>query len=271
MNPILRKMATAGRLMRQYGPVFTLRYAWHRLSGNPADFPVEVVARLRGRPIGEVFEHHYRNRVWMNGSNEESVSGPGSMLSYTAPFRAELARLVTERGFASLFDAPCGDFNWMRLWLDEMARSGAPIDYTGGDIVAPMVEENRRRFGREGVAFRVFDIVADPFPQADLWLCRDCLIHLSHANIFAALRNFVNSDIDFCLLTTHRREDTNRDIANGGYRRLNLCRAPFNLPEPRALLRDYPEGGEERHVGLWHRDDIAAAAARWPAPSGAAA
>jgi hypothetical protein len=51
-----------------------------------------------------VFDHFYRTNAW---GMEESVSGPGSTLSYTAKLRAELPRLVHALGVRTLLDAPC--------------------------------------------------------------------------------------------------------------------------------------------------------------------
>ena len=54
----------------------------------------------------------YRQNVW---GSRESVSGNGSTLASTEVFRAEFAALLTTLGIRSILDAPCGDFNWMRL------------------------------------------------------------------------------------------------------------------------------------------------------------
>ncbi len=121
--------------------------------------------------LSDVFEGIMALNRW-NGV--ESRSGPGSTLAYTQNLRPELARFVRESGVNSLFDAPCGDFHWM-------AEVEFPLnfDYFGGDVAPSLIDDLRVKQARPGRRFAVFDIVHDPFPPADLWLCRDCLFHLS--------------------------------------------------------------------------------------------
>jgi len=182
------------------------------------------------------------------GSNE-SLSGAGSELHRTERYREALVALVKQRRFQSVFDAPCGDLNWMHLALQRME-----IDYTGGDISPSLIKLNRARF--PDLRFVEFDITKDAFPRADVWHCRDCLFHLSYADVDLTLRNFVKSSIPYALLTNHRGLIRNVDIETGGWRYIDLRRAPFNLPAPEAMLADYAAGDLPRYVGLWTRQQI---------------
>ncbi len=211
---------------------------------------VRMALAADGKP-GEKFALIHRLNYW---GNAESVSGNGSSLDSTAVFRAGFEALLRERGIASVFDAPCGDFNWMRA-----VALPAGCVYLGGDIVAAVVAENTRLHGKAGVTFREFDLIAEAFPAADLWLCRDCLIHLSNADIVRVLTNFVASEIPFALITSHPHVTANVDIRTGQYRDVNLQGAPFGLPAPEAILKDRPVGEAARIVGLWRREQVAAA------------
>jgi hypothetical protein len=156
-----------------------------------------------------------------------------------------------------VFDAPCGDFNWMRLVAHETR-----IRYLGADIVPALIAENRRKHGSADTDFSVLDITRDAFPAADLWLCRDCLFHLSYADTLAALENFARSDIPLLLTSTHLNPKhlPNRDIATGGYREIDLCAAPFGLPGgPRDRIADWIVPFPPREMVLWTRAEIAAA------------
>jgi hypothetical protein len=201
----------------------------------------------------------HRLNYW---GNAESVSGNGSSLDSTAVFRAGFEALLRERSIKKVFDAPCGDWNWMRA-----VTLPDGCTYLGADIVPALIEGNTRTYGRPGVAFRVADLIADPFPQADLWLCRDCLIHLSHADIARVLRNFLASGIPWMLVTSHPHVTANGDIRTGQYRDVNLQIAPFALPPPMAAIEDRPVGEAARIVGLWHRDQLSAWAGMGPANS----
>src|SRR5258706_16364614 len=59
-----------------------------------------------------VFREIYRQNEW---ADPQSVSGTGSNVQSTVVVRAALQHLLTERRISTLLDAPCGDFNWMRL------------------------------------------------------------------------------------------------------------------------------------------------------------
>jgi len=83
---------------------------------------------------------------------------------------------------SSLLDLPCGDFNWMR-------HTDLPgIDYTGIDIVQPLIERQSGMYTQPGRRFLRLDISAILCPD-DLILCRDGFVHLSFGDITRALRH----------------------------------------------------------------------------------
>lgn len=205
---------------------------------------------------GRVFDQIYRENFWGSG---ESRSGLGSERGYASAFATRLQDCLTELHARRLFDAPCGDLNWVLP-----IAQGPTVRYSGGDISASLVAELKRR--EPELELRQFDICEDSFPDADVWLCRDCLFHLPFADIRRAFENFARSTIPFALLTTHRaRMLTNLDVSAGGFRYLDLERAPICLPRAERYLKDFRPGRDfPRYVGLWRRETIAAAVARWP-------
>ena len=201
-----------------------------------------------------IFQMIHRLNVW---DDSESVSGPGSTLDYTTTLRRHLPLVFQQQAVRTLFDAPCGDFNWMRLVV-----AANPIHYIGGDIVPALIQANQAAHGGERTRFMHFDLTRDQFPAADLWFCRDCLFHLSYRDILAVLRNFSESPVRLVLLTNHEGAVPfeNTDIRTGGFRPLNLFAPPFRLP--RAVLYRIPEGTDPalRHeMYLWTREQIKAA------------
>jgi len=190
----------------------------------------------------EVFERIYRENGW---GSLESGSGHGSELDRTRMYRTALLRFLREQEITSMFDAPCGDLNWMRWVLDQHR-----MRFVGGDIAEAALELARRN--RPGVDVRKFDICADPFPDCEVWHCRDALFHLSFAECRMALKNAARSNIRFALLTTHRaRWLKNLDMQTGGWRYLDLERPPFCLPRPNGYLPDTGAGEFPRFVGIW--------------------
>src|ERR1700759_5255204 len=57
-----------------------------------------------------IFETIHRANLWSKG---ESASGPGSSLAYTHNLRTQLPDLLARFSIRTIYDAPCGDFNWM--------------------------------------------------------------------------------------------------------------------------------------------------------------
>jgi hypothetical protein len=204
--------------------------------------------------LAAVFEGHAAHNHW---GNAESVSGDGSTLDYTHNLRHELAKFVRAFRVVSMFDAPCGDFNWMRA-----VEFPLGFQYLGGDIVVALVEANQARYAAPGRNFQRFDITTDSFPDADLWLCRDCLFHLPGEAILAALRHFARSRISFVMTTTHLNVSNfdNIEVAAGGFRMLDLYKPPYNLPrEVLFRIADYVYPYPPRELCVWSRAQVAAA------------
>lgn len=205
------------------------------------------IARLGG-DTERIFLHHYETNEWRTG---ESASGPGSTIQYTENIRREIPRLVSDLAVQTILDAPCGDYNWLRLVTWER-----PVTYVGGDIVQPLVERNQSLYGRPGTTFIKIDILHDILPAADLWLCRDCLFHLSHRDIKLVIDNFLRSGIRYLLTSTHSECDKNRDIRTGSFRLLNLRLPPFSFCAPITMIDDWIEGFDVRHLALWNRESL---------------
>jgi len=205
-------------------------------------------AGLNAESAADVFRHHFESNSW---GNAESVSGAGSTLQYTENIRKELPALVEELGVRVILDAPCGDFNWFKA-----VEWKTPVSYLGGDIVEPLIERNQILYGTEGRRFLHLNIINAPLPSADLWLCRDCLFHLSERDIFLALDNFLHSKIEYLLTSVHGQCELNTDIPSGWFRLLDLRLPPFSLGQPIRLIDDWIEGYPVRHLALWRRDDL---------------
>lgn len=193
----------------------------------------------------------YKLNYW---SGSESVSGVGSNLANTENLRKQLPLMLSQFAIKSVFDAPCGDFNWMKHFLKEY-----PVDYTGADIVLPLVESLNTKFGNDKVRFLHIDIAKDTFPMADLMICRDCLFHLSYHDTRLALKNFVDSNIPYLLTSTHVDSGNfaKKDIVTGAFRFINLFSAPyFFSTDTLYRISDSLEKGKETDVCLWSRSQV---------------
>ncbi|KAB0644838.1 class I SAM-dependent methyltransferase [Burkholderia latens] len=199
----------------------------------------------------EVFQRIHDERAW---HSTESISGWGSELRNTAQLIRELPGLLRRFGVKSILDVPCGDFNWMR----HVDLAG--IDYTGADIVPDLVVANSRMWAAENRRFLHLNLLEDELPDADLILCRDCLFHFSHADVFRALARFANTSARYLLTTTfiYQSYPRNADIETGGWTAINLEMLPYSLEAPLALLIEGSQesiiyGSEIGSVPMWDR------------------
>lgn len=207
--------------------------------------------RLAGRSPQAIFDEYFRRNTW---GGRASRSGRGSDPDQTRVLVEALPALWADLGVRRVLDVPCGDFEWMR----RVDLGG--VQYVGGDIVPALVEANRRAFARPGVQFQPLDLLRDTLPQADLVLCRDCLVHLSYADARRALAGIAASGATWCLLTTFTERRENADIVTGQWRPLNLTLPPFDLPPPALTIVERCTEGEgqyaDKALALWRVQDL---------------
>jgi SAM-dependent methyltransferase len=156
----------------------------------------------------------------------------------TTAIRKQLPLIIERYAIQSMLDVPCGDYNWMKT-------VEKTCSYIGGDIVAELIENNRKLYASEKIQFKQIDITKDTLPMVDLIFCKDCLQHLSYASVHNALRNFKNSGSKYLLVTSYSKTWANFDIADGAYRALNLRKPPFCLPKPLLKVRESRNFGVE--------------------------
>lgn len=193
-----------------------------------------------------IFTQIYEKNAW---GNPETFSGPGSTVKGTGNLRQAMERAFAELNIRSLVDAPCGDMNWTRH-LKYTFES-----YIGVDLVPSIIEKLRQDTGfSPAYNFQVGNIVTDILPRADAVLCRDCLVHLPSAMISEALGKLKRAGFRYLMLTTFPAWEKNEDCKIGSWRPLNMQKAPFDLPPPKALLPEYPGASganTDKSIGIW--------------------
>jgi hypothetical protein len=200
-----------------------------------------------GLNLAQRFQRIYDTNLW---GAPESTSGLGSELDATAVLRTELPRLFKQLGVTSLLDAPCGDAGWIN-------RADLGIRYVGIDIVPELVGSLQARAAAGDIngEYRLADITSDPLPRCEAILCRDCLVHLSFANIASAVANFRASGAAWLIATTFPEWQTNADCEDGDWRALNFERTPFSWRPPVKLLNEHCQeaggGWRDKSLGVW--------------------
>src|SRR6476619_3002617 len=92
------------------------------------------------------FDAIYQHNGW---NSTESPSGPGSEVNRAKAYRLQLDQCLDRLGCNTMFDAPCGDLNWILPVLRDRK-------YVGGDIARSLVAD--LRISHPGLDLRVFDI-----------------------------------------------------------------------------------------------------------------
>ena len=161
--------------------------------------------------LSKRFDYIFQNNLW---GSEESRSGPGSTMIETRTLREDIVALLRGVDATSMLDIPCGDFHWL-------SQVDLGVSYTGADIVPAIVESNQQKYTTPNRQFLRLDATTSPLPQVDLIFCRDCLVHLSYANVRKALDNFRISGSRYLLMTHFSGLAENYDIADGDWRALN--------------------------------------------------
>ena len=186
--------------------------------------------------LKERFNLIHANNFW---ESKESLSGYGSEIHYTEKLRNWMIDVLPEYQIKRLTDAPCGDFNWMKLVVSEIE-----IEYQGFDIVDSLIKNNNALYRSDKVQFDIANICEDKLPDCDLLMVRDCLFHLSYSDINKFLKNIANTNYKYLLTTTHivEKNFVNKDIKSADYRNIDLFKKPFNFDSKKVINRvdDFP-------------------------------
>jgi 2-polyprenyl-3-methyl-5-hydroxy-6-metoxy-1,4-benzoquinol methylase len=227
---------------------------------NDSDRPLVLAHRrfmedrvaFAGLNLRERFQRIHDTNLWGAAA---STSGLGSETEATSALRIELPRLLQRLEVTSLLDAPCGDGGWINT-------SEHGVKLTGIDIVPDLIARLNARAARGEISgdYHAADITRDLLLRCDAILCRDCLVHLSFANIFRTIENFHRSGAAWLITTTFPEWQNNADCEDGDWRALNLERAPFSWGAPFELLHENcmeAEGGwRDKSLGVWRLSTI---------------
>jgi hypothetical protein len=185
-----------------------------------------------------------------------SYSGPGSTIPRTEAIREALPKLLRELNVETMIDAPCGDMKWMQTVELPVTH------YLGVDVIRGLIEDNTRRYGDDQRTFLHLDLVHEPLPPADLIFNRDMLIHLSYADITQFIAQLKRSGARYLLTTHFPDQPENHDIKTGGFRVLNLERAPFHFPAPLRVISEHYTANplhKDKCMALWEVASLPAA------------
>ena len=195
---------------------------------------IEKILQLKNNE--KKFSKIYSTNFW--GDNE-SFSGPGSNIKNTEDTIMNLTQIIKKYNVKSILDAPCGDFNWMQKVLIKFPY----LKYYGMDIVSDVIKINNEKYSNSKIKFYKKDIIRNLFPEVDLVICRDFLIHLSNKDIKKFISNLKSSNFKYLLIhgfESNKKKIINKNISTGDYREINIFRNPINFSNKFSLkLEDH--------------------------------
>lgn len=162
-------------------------------AAGPAHAPTAVLDAATKEETQAAFEDIYKNATWGKNGADAGNSGTGSTLDATGPYRAFLVQFLKSNDIHSVVDAGCGD------WEFSSTVDWTGIDYKGFDIARPVIEADKKRFGKKNIQFFNEDIVEYKHVL---------LMNGVHHRTFAG---------------------ENTDIGPGAYRTLDITAPPFNV------------------------------------------
>lgn len=172
--------------------------------------------------IDQAKAYKHFDRLYQAGGWDGMGSGPGSDPNANIAYLGMLSAVLDTPGVNTVLDIGCGDWQLMsRIRLEHLY-------YTGWDVAGTVIEHNRQRFGSHRVMFEVRNPLFDALPEADVVIMKDVLQHMPTAHVQQVL-SLVIPRCRWMLITNDHTLENGPDVPVGGYRRLNVLRAPFNI------------------------------------------
>ncbi len=162
--------------------------------------------------LKSTFELIYSKGIWGGGS------GAGSDLCNTIVYVAYVQHLMKRFSVQSIVDIGCGDWRFSK-YLDFRE-----CQYLGIDVVAQVIENNRRFYEQQNIKFKLADATCFDTPNCDLLLCKDVLQHISNRNVQSIL---TRARVARVALFTNDYHPSNPDCANGNTRPIDITAPPF--------------------------------------------
>jgi SAM-dependent methyltransferase len=181
-----------------------------------------AINAINQRLLTNTFNRIYAEGTWGKDVAGKGTSGSGSTLEITREYRAYVEDFMRTHRVRSVVDAGCGD------WSFSSAIDWGDASYLGVDIASDVVAAVRNTHEKGNIRFQVGDITEE-LPAADLLISKDVLQHVSNRLVHRFIRNNLRKGKYKWVILTNDRGRDNPDVANGGYRAIDLAAAPFEV------------------------------------------
>jgi SAM-dependent methyltransferase len=181
-----------------------------------------AINAINQRLLTNTFNRIYAEGTWGKDVVGKGTSGSGSTLEITREYRAYVEDFMRTHRVKSVVDAGCGD------WSFSSAIDWGDASYLGVDIASDVIAAVRNTHEKGNIRFQVGDITEE-LPAADLLISKDVLQHVSNRLVHRFIRNNLRKGKYKWVILTNDRGSDNPDVANGGYRAIDLAAAPFEV------------------------------------------
>lgn len=163
----------------------------------------------------DIFNFIYLTNFWTQ------KSGPGSDPKNAQQWIETVNSFLSREDITTVLDIGCGDFRIGKaLNLDGKV-------YTGVDVSSVIIEEVVQ-YSASNIKFVCDDVETMDFPETDLILIKDVLMHLPYKSINAIMDKTMKKAKYALICNDFKEEEANIDISAGQWRNLDLLKNPFN-------------------------------------------
>ena len=177
----------------------------------------------------QIFNTIYKYNLWLCGS------GTGSIEFNNKEYVEFLQNFLDNNHIKSVVDIGCGDWNISKNidWKN--------VRYLGIDVVDSVIKNNIEYYSKNNVRFMCKDITDyKNLPNAEVYIIKDVLQHLSFENINKILNNISKKKFKYLIIVNDTTLlNLNLDINDGLYRPLDLQKSPFQLKSPFKIVSYY--------------------------------
>ena len=163
-----------------------------------------------------MFDEIYKYNLWLFGS------GSGSLKINNYYYLDFLKKFLKNNNIKSVCDIGCGD------WQTLKHINWDGIRYLGIDCVENVIDKNIKYYQKSNIKFINKNVLEINIPQADLYILKDVLQHLSIKNINILLNKLKKKNKYLIIIGDVCNINCNIDIKDGLYRPVDLNRPPFS-------------------------------------------
>ncbi|WP_214229601.1 class I SAM-dependent methyltransferase [Pedobacter sp. B4-66] len=206
-----------------------------------------------------IFTNIYKDNVW-GGKKGEYFSGTGSYSDRIPEYVDIVVDFIRRKEIKKIVEIGCGDFNVSNQILCCLSDLNYEFSYLGYDVVKPLIDINRKRFGQSNVNFKHKDGATGNIVSADLLIIRQVLQHLDNVAIAKIVRKF--SNYHYVLVTEHQLSEkyknqikpnidkqTGASIRVGAFSGVYVEKEPFNSGKVN-LIHMIPENQGELEASI---------------------